>query len=154
MLGKNDKITLELMNAKDIDGNIIPFQLKLPISNEYTFPEGVASLDVFEYQEGLFNGGTIVFSIYIGKIESIKNLVGTNKISNVKIVENVKITSIYSPVCTQNVLGKTVVFASLKDQDIVVGDKEELIEIIKELSNNFDIINNSIKKIRILSKKK
>ena len=153
MFGQNDKLTLTFINARDINGNLLPFEVKLPLSNEYTLPDNIASLDVFEYHEGLVNGGSIVFSIYIGQITSINNLVNRNAMSNVKINKNIEISSIDSPVCIQTVQGKQIIFATLKEQDIVVENKEKMIEVIEQLSDNFNVINNSINKIRILSKK-
>ena len=153
MFGQNDKLTLTFINARDIDGNMLPFQVKLPLSNEYTLPDNIASLDVFECHEGLVNGGSIVFSIYIGQITSINNLVNTNAISNVKIAKNIEISSVDSPVCIQTVQGKQIIFATLNKQDIVVENKEKLIEVIEQLSDNFKSINNSVEKIHRLSKK-
>lgn len=153
MFGQNDKLTLMFINARDIDGNVLPFQLKLPLSNECVLPDDIASFDLFEYHEGLVNGGSVVFSIYIGKITSINNLVSRNAMSNVKIARNIEISSIDSPICVQNVSGKQIVFATLNENDIVVGNKEKLKEVIEQLSDNFKAINNSVEKIRILSKK-
>ena len=31
MFNSNDKLTITLINARDINGNILPFQLKLPL---------------------------------------------------------------------------------------------------------------------------
>ena len=153
MFGQNDKLTLTFINARDINGNILPFEVKLLLSNEYTLPDNIASLDVFECHEGLVNGGSIVFSIYIGQITSINNLVNTNAISNVKIAKNIEISSVDSPVCIQTVQGKQIIFATLNKQDIVVENKEKLIEVIEQLSDNFKSINNSVEKIHRLSKK-
>ena len=58
MFNINDKLTLSLINAKDICGNGIPFQLKLPLcGEEFALPENLSSIDVFEYHEGLMTGG-------------------------------------------------------------------------------------------------
>ena len=153
MFRQNDKLTLTFINARDIDGNTLPFQVKLPLSNEYTLPDNIASLDVFEYHEGLVNGGSIVFSIYIGQITSINNLVNKNEMSNVKITKNIEISSIDSPVCIQTIQGKQIIFATLNEQDIVVENKEKLKEVIEQLSDNIKTINNSVEKIHRLSKK-
>jgi len=153
MFGQNDKLTLTFINARDINGNILPFQVKLPLSNEYTLPDNIVSLDVLEYHEGLVNGGSIVFSIYIGQITSINNLVNANAMSNVKITKNIEISSIDSPVCIQTVQGKQIIFTAVNKQDIVVENKEKLIEVIEQLSDNIKTINNSVKKIHRLSKK-
>lgn len=153
MFRQNDKLTLTFINARDIDGNMLPFQVKLPLNNEYTLPDNIASLDVFEYHEGLVNGGSIVFSIYIGQITNINNLVNRNEMSNVKITKNIKISSIDSPVCIQTIQGKQIIFATLNEQDIVVENKEKLKEVIEQLSDNIKTINNSVEKIHRLSKK-
>lgn len=152
MFGNNDKLTLTLINARDINGNILPFQLKLPLGNDYTLPEGISSLDVFEYHEGLINGGNIAFSIYIGEITTINNLV-SSKLSNVKIAKNIEIPSVDSLLCFQHLSGKQIIFATVNEQDIIVENKEKLMEVIEQLSDNFNIINNSLIKIKSLTKK-
>ena len=155
MFGNNDKLSLALINARDINGNIIPFSLKLPLnSGEYILPKELASIDVFEYHDGLVNGGTIVFSVCIGEITTIKNLSHEIEKNNVEIQKNIQIASIDSPICIQNISGKQIVFTTINEQDIVVENQEQLIFVIEQLSHNFNIINDSVKKIRMLSKKK
>lgn len=151
MFGQNEKLTLTLINARDVDGNILPFQLELPISDEYSLPKGVASLDVFEYHEGLANWGNIAFTIYIGEMTTINELINKNAISKVKITNNIDISSIDNSICIQTVLGEPIAFANVKKQDIVVENQKGLIEIIERLSDYFGVINDSVKKIRILS---
>ena len=46
MFGKYDKFTLTLTNAKDINGNILLFQLELLLNDEYSLPDELASIDV------------------------------------------------------------------------------------------------------------
>lgn len=155
MFGNNDKITLTLINAKNIDGEILPLQLSLPLTDDnYIIPEDLVSIDVFEYHEGLVNGGNIAFSIYIGEITTINNLIKSNTISNVKISKNIIITSIDSPICIKDRLDKKIVFANINENDIVVNNKEELISVINNLSNNLNIIRNSVLKIKNIKLKK
>ena len=154
MFGNNDKITLTLINAKNIDGEILPFQLSLPLTKDnYVIPEDLVSIDVFEYHEGLVNGGNTVFSIYIGEVTTINNLIKSNTMLDVKIAKNIVITSIDSPICIKDKLDKKIVLANINENDIVVNNKEELIFVINNLSNNISIINNSVLKIKTLSKK-
>lgn len=155
MFKENDKLNLTLINAKDINGNSIPFTLKLPLINdEYNIPEKIASIDVFEYHEGLVNGGNIAFSIYIGEETTIRKLTHKAKLTNIKVTTNVVIESIDSPICKQQESGKELIYAALNNQDIVISSKEELNIVIKELSDNLNIINKATKKIRTLSKRK
>ena len=154
MFGNNDKITLTLINAKNIDGEILPLQLSLPLTDDnYTIPDDLVSIDVFEYHEGLVNGGNTVFSIYIGEVTSNNNHIKSNTMSEVKISKNIVITSIDSPICIQDRLDKKIVFENIKENDVVVNNKEELISVIQNLSNNLSIIRNSILKIKTLSNK-
>ena len=154
MFGNNDKITLTLINAKNIAGEILPFQLSLPLTDDnYTIPDDLVSTDVFEYHEGLVNGGNTVFSIYIGEVTSINNLIKSNTMSDVRISKNIVITSIDNPICIQDRLDKKVVFANIKENDVVVNNKEELIFVIQNLSNNMSVIKKSHTNIKKLSKK-
>ena len=84
---------------------------------------------------------------------TVKNLSDKFFKTNVELAQNLKISSINSPVCIQNILGKQIVFATLNEQDIVVENKEQLMIFIEQLCNNFNVINNSIKNIHTLSKK-
>ena len=154
MFGNNDKITLTLINAKNIAGEILPFQLSLPLTDDnYTIPDDLVSIDVFEYHEGLVNGGNTVFSIYIGEVTSINNLIKSNTMSDVRISKNIVITSIDSPICIKDRLDKKIVFANINENDIVVNNKEELIFVINNLSNNLSIIKKTVSKVKTLSKK-
>lgn len=154
MFGNNDKLTLTLINAKNIKGEILSFKLSLPlINNNYDIPEDLASIDVFEYHEGLINGGNIVFSIYVGETTTINKLITRNAIANLKTARNIVIPSVDSPICIQDRLDKKVVFANINENDIVVNNKEELISVIQNISGNLIIIKNSVLKIRTLSNK-
>ena len=154
MFGNNDKITLTLINAKNIDGEILPLQLSLPLTDDnYTIPNDLVSIDVFEYHEGLVNGGKIAFSIYIGEVTSINNLIKSNTMSDVRISKNIVITSIDSPICIKDRLDKKIVFANINENDVVVNNKEELIFVIQNLSNNISIIKKSLTKIKTMSRK-
>ena len=154
MFGNNDKITLTLINAKNIDGEILPLQLSLPLTDDnYTIPDDLVSIDVFEYHEGLVNGGNTVFSIYIGEVTTINNLIKSNTMLDVKIAKNIVITSIDSPICIQDRLDIKVVFTNIKENDVVVNNKEELIFVIQNLSNNISVIKKSLTNIKKLSKK-
>ena len=154
MFGNNDKITLTLINAKNIDGEILPLQLSLSLTDDnYTIPNDLVSIDVFEYHEGLVNGGNTIFSIYIGEVTSINNLIKSNTMSDVRISKNIVITSIDSPICIKDRLDKKIVFANINENDVVVNNKEELIFVIQNLSNNISIIKKSLTKIKTMSRK-
>lgn len=154
MFGNNDKITLTLINAKNIAGEILPFQLSLPLTDDnYTIPDDLVSIDVFEYHEGLVNGGKTAFSIYIGEVTTINNLINSNTMLDVKIAKNIIIKSIDNSICIQDRLDKKVILANINENDIVVNNKEELISVIQNLSNNLSIIRNSVLKIKTLSNK-
>ena len=151
MFGNNDKITLTLINAKNIAGEILPFQLSLPLTDDnYTIPDDLVFINVFEYREGLVNGGNIIFSIYIGEVTSINNLIKSNTMSDVRISKNIVITSIDSPICIKDRLDKKIIFSNINENDIVVNNKEELISVINNLSNNLNIIKNSVLKIKLV----
>lgn len=153
MFGINDKLSLTLINAKDVNGNILPFQLQLPLNNnKYNLPKELASIDVFEYHEGLVNSGHVVVSLYVGKVTTINKIIDEIAKGNVRIATNLEIASINTPLCIKNNLGKQVVFDVINDHDIVVESQEQLMETIEQLSNNLNIINNSVSKIKKLYK--
>lgn len=171
MFGNNDKITLTLINPRDINGKLLRTSkelnlnrnreirlntsIELPLNDykldflQFDLSKYLSAIDVFEYNEGLTNGGAVIFSIYIGKVSTISEII---KEGNVEIKENVKIESVDSPICVQNISGKKIVFATLKEQDIVVENQEQLMEIIKQLSDSFKTVKDSVTKVRTLSK--
>lgn len=154
MFNNNDKLTLSLVNAKDIHGKIIPFSLNLPLNcEEYNLPERIASIDVFESHQGLINGGVIAFSIYVGETTTIKNLIPDIQTKKVQIIKNLDISSLENNICFQIISGKKIVFAKLNEQDIIVQNQEQLKMIIGELSNEYAILCDSVTKIRALSNK-
>ncbi|MBE6152590.1 MAG: hypothetical protein E7165_04695 [Firmicutes bacterium] len=149
MFNINDKLTLSLINARDVYGNDIPFQLKLPLSDEeLVLPDNLSSIDVFEYHEGVITGGRVIFSIYIGEMTTINKLIDELDRNKVKIIKDIKISSIDSPVCIQNFGDKKIVFASIKEQDIVIEDLKQLRNVIERLSDHFSVVNNAVSKIK------
>ncbi len=77
----------------------------------------IASIDVFEYQEGTINNDFIVFSIYVGEKSTLNELITSNKKILIRIKDN-----------------KIIVMNELGDNDIVVHNKDELQKIIKIIS--------------------
>lgn len=152
MFGKYDKVNLALINAKDVNGKILPFSSKLPLDGDCSLPDGLISIDVAEYHEGSVNGGRIVFSVYVGEISTIYDTFANDVNKNVKIRENVKPDSIETPVLIQNISGHQVVSAVIDEQDVVVADHEQMVAVIEQLSDHFNRINDSVVKIRTLSK--
>lgn len=151
MFGVSDKINLSIINARDINGKILPISLKLPLNNNYSLPEELASVDIFESQEGTVHEGHVIFSVYVGKVSTIKNIITEKK--KLKILNNLDIYSIDAPICIQNVLDEQILFAILNKQDIVVENKEQLIKVIELLSDSFKVVDDSVTKIRTLYKK-
>lgn len=154
MFGSYDRMTLSLVNASDIDGNLLPFSLKLPIDGEVTFPENLAGIDVFEYQEGFIAGGEIVFSIYVGQKSTIDEIVDMNDGIRMQLREEIEIPSVDTPVCYQVVDNRKKIFAVLEDNDVVVKDKDELKETIALLSNNYRDFSRAADKIKQFCKVK
>lgn len=153
MFKTNDKITLTIVNARDINDKVLPFSLKIPLEDmEYSIPEETVSVDVFEYQEGSVNQGFIAFHIYVGKISTINELIAESNGMEIKIKSDLDISAIESDVCYQNVEGQKYVFATLDEQDVVVQDHEQLRNIIGKLSDEYDSLFSLISKVKLLSK--
>lgn len=154
MFKNNDRLTLSLINAKDINGNILPLSLTLPLKdNEFHIPEEVVAIDIFEYQEGTTTNGRVVFSLYVGETTSIKMIMHEIRNKKVKIAKGIKIPSADSTVCYQNVSGEKNIFAVLQPQDIIVKNTSQLPGIISNLSNEYAILCKSITNIKTLSKR-
>lgn len=148
MFGSYDKITLSLVNAADIDGKLLPFSLTLPVDEEVTIPSELASVDVFEYQEGFISGGEIAFSIYVGEKSTIDEIVDMKDGIRMKLRDEIEIPSVDTPVCYQIVDKSKKIYATLEENDVVVKDHDELREAIAELSSNYRAFTAATQKIK------
>lgn len=152
MFGYGDRITLSLVNGADINGKAVPFNLRLPVSEDYEIPEDLSVVDVFEYQEGSSTNGLIVFSIYVGNKKTIGELADINDGKHIKLREQIEIPSIDSDICYQTIGDNRFVYAVVEDNDLVVNSHEELRDAISKLSEDFNNFNKSVQKIKCFGK--
>lgn len=149
MFGFSDKVTLTLINGTNNDGCSIPFTLKLPVEDEsFEIPEDLASVDVFEYQEGTVNNGVIVFSIFVGEKSTIDKLIDIKDGIKLELRREIEIPGVDSPICYQVVDGKRKIFANVDDSDLVVSNHDELRTAILKLSNNYSEFCSSVQKVK------
>ena len=148
VFGYSDKVTLTLINGTDTDCCPVPFILKLPVEQDFNIPEDLASLDVFEYQEGFSNHGMIVFSVFVGEKSTIEELTKKNDGLKLSLRRGIEIPGVDSPICYQVVNGQKKIFANVEDGDLVVRNHEELKHVIKELSTDYNIFYNAVQKIK------
>ena len=148
MFGYGDRITLSLVNGTDINGNIIPFNLSLPVNGDYEIPEDLSVVDVFEYQEGTSANGIIVFSIYVGNKSTVGELVEIKDGKHIKLRDEIEIPSIDSDICYQTIGDNRVVYAVIEENDLVVESHEKLRDAISKLSEDFNAFNKSVQKIK------
>lgn len=148
MFGQNDKVTLTLINLRDIMGNVLPYSFKLPLEGD--LPENVVAMDVFLYQEGINNGAKKAFSIYVGEKMTLKELVFKTKSFEVVVSENNELQP-GSLLLVQNIMDRKVASAIINENDIVVENREQLIMAVEEISDKFNDINKSLSMIRNLS---
>lgn len=148
MFGQNDKVTLTLINLRDIMGNVLPYSFKLPLESD--LPKNVAAMDVFEYQEGINNGAKKVFSIYVGEKMTLKQLVLKANSFGVVVPENIELQP-DSLLLVKNIMDRKVASAIISKNDIVVENREQLIMVVEEISDKFNDINKSLSMVRNLS---
>ena len=146
MFSTNDKLNLAIINARNIKGEIIPFYLNLSKDEEYNIPNDLAALDVFEYQEGTVNNGSIAFSIFIGESSTIENLIPNMK--DVRFKKDLILPSVETVVCYQTISGLKQVFAVLNNNDITVNNKEELQVVIENIKDELSSIHSSVNKVQ------
>ena len=114
MFGYADKVTLTLINGADNNGCPVPFTLKLPVEDEsFELPKNLASVDVFEYQEGTTNNGIIVFSIFVGEKATIDELIDIKDGLKIELRREIEIPGVDYPICYQVVDGKNVILSSI-----------------------------------------
>lgn len=152
MFGSFDRMTLSLINAADTDGKLIPFSLKLPIAGDVSFPSELASVDVFEYQEGFISGGEIVFTIYVGEKSTIDKIADIKDGIRMQLRDEIEIPSIDSNVCYQVINGRRKIYAVVEDNDVVVKDQDELKRAIGLLSSRYSEFSATADKIKQFSK--
>lgn len=156
MFRNNDKFTLTITNFLDLDGNVLPGNIKMPINGEISIPKETVQVMVFEYQEGNVMDGSLAFNIYIGEIRTISSLADdrNNNYFVFSVNKNVDIKSIESPVCTKKTnTGKVVVFATVTENDIVVKNLDELKEKLYEISDSFLQVKEATSKVKKLKYK-
>ena len=150
MFGQNDKVTLTLINLRDIMGNVLPYFFKLPLEGD--LPKNVVAMDVFEYQEGINNGAKKVFSIYVGEKMTLKQLVLKADSFEAVVPENIELQP-DSLLLVQNIMDRKVASAIINKNDIVVENREQLIMVVEEISDKFNDINKALSMVRNLSVK-
>ena len=155
MFNTYDNLTLTLLNARDINGNILPFHLKLPLNNQdITIPKDLVSIEVHEYYEGQTIYSNSPYKICIGNTTTLSELIPNIKTSPIKINNYLKIKSLEDTIiCYQEINNTKIIYTIINNQDIVVNNQEELIKIIKILSNEFNNLKKSISNIKTLSLK-
>ena len=154
MFGYYDRITLSLVNGADVNGKSVPFSLKLPITDEnFEIPSDLASVDVFEYQEGFNSGGTTVFSIYVGERTTIEQLVDKKSEKHLKLRDEIEIPAVDSPICYQIVGDNRLVYANVDDEDVVVQSHDELRAVIGKLSTDYGSFCEAAEKIKTFGKR-
>lgn len=151
MLANNDKFVISLVNFKDFDNHVIDYSCKLPKDIPNDILDKVSRLDVFEYHEGNINTGYIAFSIYVGNITTINNLV-SNK-DNFKFVNINKSIDLDTPVLYRKIDNTKLIVNILNANDVVVKDREELKNVLNLLSNEVLNINASVNNVRSLIRK-
>lgn len=155
MFAYNDKLRLVVINVKDRDGKIMPTNISLPFNvKNINFPENVSQVSIFEYHEGIENYGHNVFNIYVGYTSTFDTIINRKEKIKINNNFNVEIKSCEEPLVYRiREDGVFDIFATAKENDIVVNNVEELAETIKSISNEFSAIKRSIAKIRKLSYK-
>ena len=149
MFGYADKVTLTLINGTDNNGCPVPFSLKLPVEDEsFEIPKDLASVDVFEYQEGATNNGIIVFSIFVGEKSTIDELIDIKDGLKLELRREIEIPGVDYPICYQVVDGKRKIFSNVEDNDLVVSDHNELRTAILNLSNSYNEFCASVQKVK------
>ena len=164
MFNQSDKISLSITNALDINGNVIPFSLKLPIEEDFDIPSNVVKVTLFEYIDGFENEGYSVYSILRGKKQSFNSFLNSGAKYDPESFELMKcldrVDSLDEEICYINRYNKKkhkdvrIFYSKVANQDIVVSDLNEMKEVIVKISDEFLNIVNSIDNIKTMSLKK
>ena len=149
MFASNDKIVLSLVNIKNFNNVYLDCSYILPTEIPEDILKDIASIDVFEYHEGAINNGFIAFSIYVGEKTTLDDLITCNK--KVLISDNTKIKDLNKPILYRIKYNKIIIMNELRDNDIVVHNKDELQKVIKIISIEYQNIKDSIKRVRTLN---
>jgi len=155
MFRKYDKLTLTAMNIYDRECNLIYISIPFPLKNEnINFPENTAMLSITELHQGQIFHDQHDFNIYVGKVSTIDELIDRNisiRKSKVYPKEQKRITN--SVVYYEKNNNSCEIIATLEEGDIVVENVEELRQVLKQISDEFANIRNSVNKGKKLSYK-
>ena len=91
----------------------------------------------------------MAFSIYVGEKSSLNDLITSNK--KIAIKNNAKIENLDNPLLYRIINNKIIILRELNSNDIVVQNKEELQQVLKNLSLEFQNIKDTIQRIRKLN---
>lgn len=155
MFRKYDKVTLTAMNVYDRDCNLLYIAIPFPLKDEnIIFPENTAVLSITEFYQGQIFHDQHDFNIYVGKVSTVEELLDRNLILKRSKVYPRERKIIIDPVVYHEKNDNTCeIIATLQESDIVVENVEELRQVLKQISEEFANIRNSINKVRKLSYK-
>lgn len=149
MFGYSDKISLSVINALDKDGNIIDFQLSFPISEDFEIPDNILQVSIFEMRQDIGYQGFNSFKIFIGTCSSIDEMYEAGILDKTVIRENLHIKRLDKKICYfDNEKGNHVIYTTVDRGDIVVKNKDEMKNVLINISNEFASIKSSIARIK------
>ena len=124
-------------NAKSIDGKNVNFRLKFPVTEDFNLPKKLVFVDVVYYENDI---KTVLFKICIGKKEIARRFFNIGGVALpfdfAPTLETIR--SVDDEICY--VIGKKgirIVYTTVKENDIIVSNLDEMKEVIFELSNEF-----------------
>jgi len=153
MFRNYDKLTLTAMNVYDRECNLIYIAIPFPLKDKnIVFPENTAMLSITEFHQGQIFHDQHDFNVYVGKVSTIEELLDRNIIPRRSKVYPKERRVITDPVVYHEKFDNTCeIIATLEEGDVVVENVEELREVLKQISDEFATIRNSVAKIRKLS---
>lgn len=155
MFNKNDKLNFAIANVEDINGNNLDYSKKIPLDNPcIDIPDNAVKFGFFEYHQDS-NTWDNPFNIYIGQkglmeevckeliIKQKKSTINSNKIR----FDNKRGLIVYY----QDELGIVHIYDTINKNDVVVKNKEQVIQVIDFISEQIKSIGNHISQVRNLN---
>ena len=154
MFNKNDVLNFVVGNAKDIEGNHVDFQLRLPLEKPIVeFPENAAQVGFYEYHQDN-NTWDNPFNIFIGKKALMQDLCKDIIVKGKKSSLNSKVVKYDEPfaevVYLEDASGTIHIYNKVSGDDIIVETQEQLTQVIEFISDEIKQIGNHISHIRTL----
>lgn len=136
MLELFNNMNLVFKNAKSKQGNVLPFEIKIPFNGAARLPDNILEGTIYDVQEE----STPILSIYKGKICTVGEICKRNE--GWFLLAKMSTFNQEDKLCYYEENYKKIVYAEVGQNDIVVKDVSEFKKELERISREFTQLQN------------